>query len=159
MSFVASLCCCPVPRRPGVKSEDEPNHQYAIIRPATMAVSQQVDEIPPMTASCRCSLEDNSRVSRARHAGKRLVRIALRSASGIAVNLINRNGLPTYSVAFADSRPAPRRRRYDKSGRGGRNRRARQRCERDVLPQPEQAQVHDQDSRRTATRLQECGAD
>jgi hypothetical protein len=45
-------------------------HQYPIMRPALMAVSQQRSETPPITASLNSSREESSRILCSFQAGK-----------------------------------------------------------------------------------------
>ena len=92
--------CGPFPRASGpdrgaiILREIEPVdlfaklHQYAIIRPALIAVSQQKSEIPPNTANVFCSRDDRVRVRCCRHAGRQFRVITFRRPKPIAGNLM-----------------------------------------------------------------------
>src|SRR5215831_9904301 len=82
-------------------------HQYPIIRPAMIAVSQHKRETPPATANCNCSRDVRFRTLRSFQAGRKFRRTTFKSPRPMAGNLMYRNGLPMYSVALVASRQTP----------------------------------------------------
>lgn len=82
-------------------------YQYAIIRPALIAVSQQTSDTPPNIASLDCSREESSRIRCSLQADENRSITTFRSARPIAGNLMYKNGFPSYSVAFVARRQIP----------------------------------------------------
>src|SRR5690349_8351541 len=82
-------------------------YQYPIIRPAVIAVSQQASDIPPNNANLAFSRNERARLLCCFQAVREFRATTFSTPALIAVNLMYRNGLPTYSVAFVASRHTP----------------------------------------------------
>ena len=79
------------------------SHQYAIMRPAVIAVSQHASDMPPKTANMPCSRVVSSRYRCCFQAGTQFKSATFTRPNPIAGNLMYKNGLPTYSVVFVAS--------------------------------------------------------